>query len=114
MPHIDSYAFGMINIDGQSYSTDVKIFPERVTPGWWRKEGHVLYLEDIEDVVASSPDAIIVGTGASGAMEVPAHLRKKIQSLGIELTVLPTKQAATEHNRLSGIKQVVTCLHLTC
>ena len=47
MPHVDSYIFGMIGIDGHQYTSDVKIFPDGVKGGWWREEGHVLHLDDI-------------------------------------------------------------------
>ena len=114
MPHIDSYVFGMINIDGHPHTSDVKVFPDRVKSGWWRKEGHVLHVDDIQDVLSATPEAIIIGTGVSGAMKVPSDVKASCKSRGIDLIVLPTKKAVVEHNTLSESKRVVTCLHLTC
>jgi hypothetical protein len=42
-PKIDSYKFGRIVIDGQAYSRDVIILPDRVIRDWWRDSGHILH-----------------------------------------------------------------------
>ncbi len=114
MPHVDSYIFGMIGIDGHQYTSDVKIFPDGVKGGWWREEGHVLHLDDIGDAVSASPDTIIIGTGASGGLRVPSDVREHVESFGIELITRSTKEAVEQHNILSKSRHVITCLHLTC
>jgi hypothetical protein len=114
MPHIDAYTFGMATIDGHTYTSDLKIFPDKVKPGWWREEGHELHIADIEDALALAPEIIIIGTGASGALIVPQKIKEHIESLGIELTALPTKEAILKHNAVSKTRQTITCLHLTC
>jgi len=111
---IDRYEFGMATIDGHTYTSDLKIFPNRVKPNWWREEGHELHIADITDVLDSSPDLIIIGTGASGAMNVPYEVENHMKKLGIELIILPTKEAVQRHNSISGKKSTITCLHLTC
>ena len=50
VPQIESYRFGHIVIDGQSYTRDVILLADRVIPNWWRKEGHALYPEDLAAV----------------------------------------------------------------
>ena len=45
---IESYSFGKISINGKIYHSDVIIFPDRVYDSWWRKEGHILHLEDLK------------------------------------------------------------------
>ena len=114
MPHIDSYTFGMVTIDGHTYTSDLKIFPDKVKPNWWREEGHKLHIADIEDIIAYSPEAIVIGTGASGAIAVDDEVREHIDALGIELIILPTKEAVQKHNSISKEKMTITCLHLTC
>ena len=59
---IDSYGFGEIVVDGQRYTSDVIIYPDRVDSSWWRKEGHRLSIEDLEDIVKAKPETLIVGT----------------------------------------------------
>lgn len=114
MPHIDSYTFGLAKVDGHTYTSDLKLFPDKVKPNWWREEGHELHLSDIEDVIAASPKVLIIGTGASGAMKVPDEVIKNIESLDIELLVFPTKEAVEKYNLISPGKKTIACLHLTC
>jgi hypothetical protein len=65
---IDSYDFGRITINGRSYDQDLIIFPDKIKAGWWRKEGHRLQMEDLDDVLESEPEVLIVGTGYYGEM----------------------------------------------
>ncbi len=112
---IESYSFGRIVVDGKEYTTDLIIFPDRVKDKWWRKEGHRLHIEDIEEVAEERPDVLVVGTGYSGLMRVPAETKRRIEEMGIELIIQPTKQAYKTYNKLikSG-KEAVAALHLTC
>lgn len=67
---IDFYEFGRIKINGKLYFKDLIIFPDGIKENWWRKEGHKLGAEDIEEVIAEKPEVLIVGTGYYGYMEV--------------------------------------------
>jgi hypothetical protein len=111
---IDSYDFGRIVIDGRTYTSDVIVFPNRVKGNWWRREGHRLHIEDIEEIVKEKPDALVVGTGYSGLMAIPRETADYIRSKGIELIVENTAKATEIYNRLSKSKRVVAALHLTC
>ena len=111
---INAYSFGRIAIDGKEYSSDVIIFPDRIQSSWWRKKGHSLVPEDIQEIFAEKPDVLIVGTGAYGAMQVPGATAEHIRKAGIRLLVLPTEKACQEYNRLSPTQKVVAALHLTC
>ncbi|MCL6583874.1 MAG: MTH938/NDUFAF3 family protein [bacterium] len=111
---IDDYTFGSIVIDGLRYDSDVKIFPDRIISSWWRKEGHLLRIEDIADVLESKPEVLIVGTGYSGCLRVPDSLRRQIADQGIILIVEETTKAWKTYNRLSSVRRVVAALHLTC
>ena len=68
---IENYSFGKITINGEIYTSDVIIYPERVDPAWWRKEGHTLHIEDLQDVLNANPAVVVVGTGFFGIMKVP-------------------------------------------
>ena len=111
---IDSYEFGRIVVDGKTFTSDVIIYPERVKSDWWRKEGHVLGTDDLEDVLEQKPDVIVVGTGNPGIMRVLSDTEKLIRSKGIELMAQPTEKACQTYNRLSSNKKVIAMLHLTC
>ena len=111
---IESYSFGDIEIDGDRYTNDVKIFPDHIEDNWWREEGHSLHPEDIEDVIEESPEVLIVGTGAYGRMKVPEETRDYIESNGIDLITEKSGSAWETYNKLCKKKEVVAALHLTC
>jgi len=111
---IDSYDFGRIVINGRWYTTDLIVFPDRVKDGWWRKEGHNLHIEDLDEVVQNNPEVLIVGTGHSGLLKVPTETREYVESKGIEMIVQKTAEACKTFNRLVKSRKVVAALHLTC
>jgi hypothetical protein len=112
---IDSYDFGEIVIDGRRYTSDVIVFPDRVKADWWRKMGHQLCVEDIEEALEEKLDVLVVGTGYSGLVKVLSETEKYVRSRGVELIVQRTGEAYKTFNRLvqSG-KRVAAALHLTC
>lgn len=111
---IESYSFGEIVIDGEKYTNDVIIFPNHVKSSWWRKEGHSLHPEDLEEVVESSPEVLVVGTGAYGRMTVPKEAREHVESNGIELIAEKTERACETYKEIADEKEAVAALHLTC
>ncbi len=112
---IKSYEFGRIEIDGKTYTSDVIIYEDHVNSSWWRKEGHYLQIEDIEEILKVKPDMIIVGTGKYGTMKVSNDAKKELESRSIDFVYSNTDEACKKHNEISGSgKMVVTALHLTC
>lgn len=111
---IDSYSFGEITINGEKYTADVIIFPNRVKGSWWRKEGHSLHPEDLDEVIEENPEILVVGTGAYGKVKVPTDTQEFIESEGIELIVEKSEQACETYNELTDEKEVVAAIHLTC
>jgi len=111
---IDSYQFGEMVIDRQTYRQDLIIYPDHVDTHWWRKSGHELAIDDIQDILAVHPDSIVVGTGQPGLMAVLTETRDFLERRGIELIVKPTSQAVQTFNTLHLHKTVVGAFHLTC
>lgn len=111
---IEAYRFGEITIAGKTYQRDVIIYPDRIDPNWWRKEGHMLEPADIREVIDSRPDVVIIGTGQPGFMKVSNQALAQMKKLKIEAIVMPTEQACKEYNRIAQHKKVIACLHLTC
>jgi len=111
---IDSYKFGNIVVDGDSYNSDVIIYPDRVDYKWWRKEGHLLQKDDLSDVINYEPEVLIVGTGDPGLMQVPEETIRFLKSKGIQLIVDNTENACKTYNELKKNKKVIAALHLTC
>lgn len=111
---IESYSFGCIKIDGKKYRSDVIVFPERVKQNWWRKSGHLLLEEDIQEILEYKPEVLVIGTGAHGFMKVDEDTKKKLESYGVEYIVKVTPQAVNEYNKISKDKRTVGAFHLTC
>ena len=111
---IDSYQFGQIVVNGNKYSSDVIIFPDRVRGNWWRKTGHQLCLEDIAEVLTENPEVLVVGTGASGLTTVLPEVKEGVKARGIKLIVETTDKACHTYNQLCHSQRVVAALHLTC
>jgi hypothetical protein len=115
MQIIERYSFGKIRISGKSFSNDVIIFPEEVVPSWWRKEGHSLHMEDLEEVIKRKPKILIIGTGYNGVMRVPQALISQLEEMGIRMIVMKSTDAVKEYNKLvKEKKKVAVGLHLTC
>lgn len=112
---IDDYRFGNIRIEGKSYTNDVKIIDGKVKPNWWRKEGHKLFPEDIEDILEAKPEVLVVGTGAYGAMKVVSQLRELLKEREIELIEAKSEEACHTYNQLlKAGKRIAFACHLTC
>jgi hypothetical protein len=114
---INSYEFGVIVINGKKYKNDIIVFPEKVIEDWWRKEGHRLCPEDLQEVFRHKPkpEMLVVGTGYYGFVKISPEVKSVLQSQGIELTAQPTKEACQTFNTLlKSNKLVVGAFHLTC
>ena len=112
---IERYTFGHICVDGHEYDADIIIFPDHVQEGWWRRQGHHLAKEDLETVIAKTPQLLVVGTGYYGRMEVPEETVATLRAAGIEVRVSKTSDAVAEFNRLQrNYARIVAALHLTC
>jgi hypothetical protein len=113
-PRIDSYRFGHLVVDGQAYSKDVIILPDKIIANWWRKEGHALLPEDLEEVLVARPDLLIVGQGAQGRMSITEEARQSLKEVGIDLIAEPTERACETYNAQYEKQVVAAALHLTC
>jgi hypothetical protein len=114
MAKIESYEFGRIVIDGQTYTADLILLPDRILTGWWRQEGHVLHPGDLDDVLEAALDVLVVGQGAYGRMRVTDETANAVCSAGIELVALPTREAVERYNALVAGQRAAAALHLTC
>jgi hypothetical protein len=113
-PEIEGYRFGRIVVDGQAYTKDLIVLPDRVLGGWWRQQGHRLSAQDLEPVFQVCPEVLIVGQGTFGRLTVPEATRHAVEARGIELIAQPTPRACDTYNQMRLERQVAAALHLTC
>jgi hypothetical protein len=117
--HIDGLEFGTITIAGQTFSTDVLIFPDgSVKDHWWRARGHVLSRKDLAPLLAAGSREIVVGTGIYGRMRPVPGLVSGLEAEGVRLTILANVEAMQKYNQRmkeGGPGQgLAACFHLTC
>ncbi len=108
---IQSYTFGRYIIDGKEYQYDIKIICGRIST--WRN--HQMKVEDILDLIEAEPEFIVIGTGASGVLQIKDEIIDLIKSKGIRLIIEKTGMACEEYNRLETEgRKVCAILHGTC
>ena len=114
---IESYKFGSIMIDGKEYTSDVIVLPKKVIDNWWRKEGHILYMEDLKEIIEqkTKPEVLVVGTGYYGIMKISPEVENALKSQKTELIAQPTREACQTFNELlKSNRRVAGAFHLTC
>ncbi len=113
-PQIQSYRFGHMVVDGEQHTQDLILLPDRVATNWWRKTGHRLDVEDLDQVLHAAPEILVVGTGAHALMIVPQETRQAVEAAGIELRVARTGEAWQTYNDLRERRRTAGAFHLTC
>ena len=113
--HIDFYEFGRMVIDGTAYTNDLILLPHDVHPDWWRRHGHSLMENDLDEVFSAGPDTVVIGTGAFGRMRVPPATWEALERAGIQSVVEKTGRAVQIFNRfVDEGRHVAGAFHLTC
>ena len=95
---IEEYKFGSIIINEKTYDYDIEIRWTGEVLRWWRKESHMVDIEDIKRAVEQNPDTIIVGTGEPGLVKVSETAKNFIKERGIKLIIDVTEQATKTFN----------------
>jgi hypothetical protein len=112
---ITLYEFGRISVDGKNYQSDVIISRKGVQDKWWRKEGHNLAIDDLENVLQAKPEIVVIGCGYYGRMQVPDATKEYLTNKGIRVEIANTSEAVTRFNTLQqDCARIVAALHLTC
>lgn len=117
---ISHYSFGTLIFKNQKFSKDLIIIhlsenKDLINSSWWRKEGHLLQVEDLKEVWENQVKYLIVGTGASGLMKVSSEVKEMAKEKGIILEVYPTSKAVNRFNELYTQGETLAgAFHLTC
>ena len=113
-PMIESYRFGLMKINGVTYTSDLIILFDHIKSDWRRKTSHKLHIEDIREGLRKKPEILIVGTGYFGRMKVQSDTKKFLQTEGIKLIAEKTGSAYKVYNNLKNSSRVVGAFHITC
>jgi hypothetical protein len=101
---IGRYRFGALVVDGREIHTAVLLTPGGAQERWWRREGHVLHLEDLAALMGGDLRRLVVGTGGYGRMRPAVGLERELAVLGVTVGVLP---AAAAVGRISELLALV-------
>ena len=111
---IERYTFGNIIINGHSYTSDLIIFPHRISSSWWRKDVHNCSLQDLQEAIDLKPNAIVIGTGARDTMKVDPEVVRFFGHNNMILIEKPTDAAVNIFNKFNiDSIRVVAAMHLT-
>jgi len=113
MASIDAYEFGRIVVDGQEETQDLILVTDRVVRNWWRRDGHRLVLDDLQDVLEELPERLLIGTGAHGRLRPDPAALDRLRARGITVEALPTATAVCRYGELDPA-HTAAALHLTC
>ena len=113
MSRIEDYAFGRVLVDGEEHRRDLIVLPHRIVSGWWRRNGHALVLEDLEDVLDELPERLVIGTGADGQLKPDLAALEALRERGVEVEAVPTGEAVRLFAELDP-SRTAAALHLTC
>ena len=113
MGRISDYRFGHVVVDGESHARDVIVLPARVVANWWRRDGHALVLDDLDDVLDELPERLVVGCGAESRMRPDSAALSELRRRGIDVETYPTEEAVRRFSACDPAK-TAAALHLTC
>jgi hypothetical protein len=113
---IESYSPGRVVVDGVELNRDVIVLPNRVLRNWWRRDGHSLAMQDLDDVLDELPERLIVGCGHSSRLEPDPAVIEALARRGVKVEALPTQEAVARYEELEtrDPAAVAAALHLTC
>lgn len=112
---IENFSFGNIVVNGITYTNDIKIIQGKVIPIWWRKSGHQVNIDDIQDIIDAKPDILVLGKGKPGMMKSTLSLCDFLKQNDMDLIEEKTSKAIKTFNRLfKQGRNVCAGFHLTC
>ena len=113
MARLEDYSFGRLTVDGQEHTRDLIVLPDRVVSDWWRREGHSLAMEDLDEVLDELPGRLVLGVGAHGQLRPDRAVIAELERRGVRVECLPTDAAVRRYGDLDE-RGTAAALHLTC
>jgi hypothetical protein len=113
MARLEDYSFGRLIVDGQEHTRDLIVLPNRVVSDWWRREGHSLAMEDLDDVLDELPGRLVLGVGAQSQLRPDPAVIEALERRGVQVECLPTDAAVRRYGELDE-RGTAAALHLTC
>jgi hypothetical protein len=113
MTRLEDYSFGRLTVDGQEHTRDLIVLPDRVVSNWWRREGHSLAMQDLDEVLDELPARLVLGIGAHSQLRPDPAVIAELERRGVKVECLPTEAAVRRYVQLDE-RDTAAALHLTC
>jgi hypothetical protein len=113
MARLEDYSFGRVTVDGHEHTRDLIVLPDRVVPDWWRREGHSLAMDDLDEVIEELPERLVLGVGAQSQLRPDPAVLAALERRGVQVECLPTDAAVRRYGQLDE-RRTAAALHLTC
>ncbi len=110
---LEDYSFGRVTVDGSQQTRDLIVLPDRVVTNWWRREGHSLTLDDLDEVLDALPERLIIGIGAYGRLHPDLEVTGELERRGVAVECLRTDDAIRRYGELDA-RRTAAALHLAC
>jgi hypothetical protein len=107
------YSFGRLVVDGTEHRRDLIVLPRRIVADWWRRDGHSLAIEDLDEVIDELPERLVLGCGHDGRLEPDPAVVEALRARGIEVEAMPTAAAVDRYCELDPAR-TAGAFHLTC
>ena len=113
MARLEDYSFGRLTVDGREHTRDLIVLPDRVVTDWWRREGHSLAMEDLDDVLDELHRRLVLGVGAHSQLRPDRAVIAELERRGVQVECRPTDEAVRRYGELDE-RDTAAALHLTC
>src|SRR5262245_22074977 len=115
---IATFRWGQIvDSNGRAFK-DARLFPGGGEEWDWRRTGTRhdpgIQIADLEDLVATKPDVVILSRGVDLVLQVPQATVDHARAHAKAVLVLQSEQAVAVYNRRVANERVVALIHSTC
>jgi hypothetical protein len=113
MARLEHFSFGRVTVDGEEHTRDLIVLPSRIVSDWWRRDGHSLAMEDLDDVLDELPERLVLGVGAHSQLRPDPAVIAALERRGVRVECLPTDAAVRRYGDLDE-RTAAAALHVTC
>jgi hypothetical protein len=117
-PRVTKISWGnLVTEDGKRFK-DAKLFPGGAREWDWTETGTShspgIQFEDIRELIEHGATVVVLSQGMNGRLQVAPGTLDRLKQLGIDVHVLPSKEAVDLYNRLRESEAVAALVHSTC
>lgn len=117
-PRVTDLSWGRVEIEGGAAFKDAKLYPGGARAWDWDETGtrHSPGIQpgDVEELLEHGADVVVLSRGQLRALGVADETLAALRERGVEVHVLPTKQAVSLYNELRESRPVGALIHSTC